>query len=80
MWAMFMLQATEGLPVQDFPVPPGIEFLEVDAYTGLPPTPSTPPTELIRVALLPAQRDAVMQKTGQAGQNTPQPEFDPLNY
>ncbi len=80
MWGMFMLRATEDAPELDFPVPPGIEFVEVDAYSGLPATPATPPTELIRVALLPSQVDAVMQKAGQGGQNTPEVQFDPLNY
>lgn len=80
MWAMFMMQATQGTPSQDFPVPPGIEFLEVDAYTGLPASRQTPSTQLIRVALLPAQVDAVRQKAGLAGENTPQPQFDPLDF
>ncbi len=80
MWGMFMMKAAEGMPELDFPVPPGIEFVEVDAYTGLPATATTPPVELIRAALLPSQRDAVMQKAGQGGRNTPEVQFDPLDF
>ncbi len=80
MWGMFMMKATEGSAEQDFPVPPGIEFLEVDAYSGMPSTPATPPTEPIQAALLPAQVDAVMQKAGQGGQNAPDVQFDPLEF
>ena len=80
MWGMFMMRAAEGTPELDFPVPPGIEFIEVDAYTGLPETPSTPPTELIRAALLPAQVDAVMQKAGRGAQSAPEVKFDPLDF
>ncbi|MBW7997438.1 MAG: PBP1A family penicillin-binding protein [Candidatus Glassbacteria bacterium] len=80
MWGMFMLKATEGAAGLDFSVPPGIDFLEVDAFSGLPPSPSTPPGELIRAALLPAQVDAVLQKAGRTGDNSPQPQFDPLDF
>ena len=80
MWGMFMMKAAEGAPELDFPVPPGIEFVEVNAYTGLPATATTPRVELISAALLPSQVDAVMQKAGQGGRNTPEVQFDPLDF
>lgn len=33
-WTDFMLKALEGEPVSDFPVPAGIEFIDVDTTTG----------------------------------------------
>jgi len=33
-WIDFMLEAHEGLPVEDFEVPPGIEFYNVNRRTG----------------------------------------------
>ena len=37
-WVDFMSKAVEGEPVNDFPIPSGIKFMEVDVATGLPPT------------------------------------------
>lgn len=34
-WTEFMKVAHEGLPVEDFPVPAGVEFYNVDRLTGL---------------------------------------------
>lgn len=34
-WIDFMLEAHEGLPVEDFEAPPGIEFFNVDRRTGV---------------------------------------------
>jgi len=79
-WAMFMLQATQGRSSQEFPVPPGIEFIEVDAYTGLPPSPANPPTELVTVPLLPEQLEAIRQKSSVGQTQAPSPAFDPLVY
>lgn len=33
-WTDFMLEAHEGLPIEDFEVPPGIEFYNIDRRTG----------------------------------------------
>lgn len=34
-WTEFMIRAHQGLPVEDFRVPPGVEFYNVDHLTGL---------------------------------------------
>jgi penicillin-binding protein 1A len=34
-WLAFMKGAHEGQPVQDFPIPPGIQLVRVDPTTGL---------------------------------------------
>jgi len=80
MWAMFMLKATQGRPRQDFPIPPGIEFAEVDAWTGMPATPETPAADRLRVALLADQLEALRQKSGLAEVSGPVPNFDPLKF
>ncbi len=41
-WTDFMLAAHRGLPVEDFPVPPGIVFVDVCAESGLLPTDRCP--------------------------------------
>lgn len=53
-WTDFMIEAHEGLPVRDFPVPGGVEFYNVDRQTGLAGGTyrevfidgATPPTEM----------------------------------
>jgi len=40
-WLSFMKAATKDKPVNDFPVPQGIEFARIDADTGKPATPFT---------------------------------------
>ncbi len=40
-WLSFMKAATKDKPVEDFPVPDGIEFARIDADTGLLATPYT---------------------------------------
>ena len=80
MWTIFMLKAAEGKPSQEFPIPPGIEFVTVDAWTGLPPSPLTPVSEAYRVALLPEQVEALRQKSGLQGSGEPAPAFDPLKF
>jgi penicillin-binding protein 1A len=34
-WTKFMIEAHRGLPVEDFKVPSGVEFYEIDRLTGL---------------------------------------------
>ncbi len=80
MWVMFMLKATEGRSSQDFPIPPGVEFIMVDAWTGIPPSHITPAVEPVRVALLPEQLEALRQKGSLGKTGTPVPDFDPLEF
>jgi penicillin-binding protein 1A len=39
-WLTYMKEAHKGLPVRDFPVPPGIVFARADPDKGLPATPN----------------------------------------
>ena len=80
MWAIFMLKAAEGKPSQDFPIPPGIEFATVDAWTGLPASPLAPVSEAYRVPLLPEQAEALRQKSGNPTGSEAAPAFDPLKF
>jgi 1A family penicillin-binding protein len=41
-WALFMQRALENLSYSDFPIPPGIEFVDVDPRTGSGPLPGGP--------------------------------------
>lgn len=41
-WALFMQHALVNRPYSDFPIPPGIEFVEVDPRTGAGPLPGGP--------------------------------------
>jgi len=75
-----MLKATEGRSGQDFPIPPGVEFVVVDAWTGIPPSSVTPAVEPVRVALLPDQLEALRQKGSLGETDTPVPDFDPLEF
>ena len=34
-WTEFMIGANEGLPIEDFDVPPGVEFYDINRSTGL---------------------------------------------
>ena len=36
-WTEFMIAAHEGLPIEDFDVPPGVEFYKINRSTGLAP-------------------------------------------
>jgi penicillin-binding protein 1A len=38
-WVAFMKKALEGMPPEEFPVPPGVEFRAIDRRTGLRATP-----------------------------------------
>ncbi|MBN1542484.1 PBP1A family penicillin-binding protein [candidate division KSB1 bacterium] len=42
LWARFMQQAVANSPYSDFPIPPGIEFVEIDPRTGAGPVPGGP--------------------------------------
>jgi len=52
-WVDFMKVALAGTPKEEFPVPDGMEWAEVDRYTGLVATSATQPTDLIRLAFKP---------------------------
>ncbi|MEA2063996.1 MAG: PBP1A family penicillin-binding protein [Gemmatimonadota bacterium] len=82
MWAMFMSRVTEGKPRQEFPIPPGIEFIEVDFRTGMPAsTAYTPSGFIMEVPLLPEQLDALRQKGALADTTAGSiPGFDPLEF
>jgi penicillin-binding protein 1A len=45
-WLDFMQTVLEGVPVSDFPVPPGIVFVNVDSKTGLRASPGSGDTVL----------------------------------
>ncbi len=81
MWGMFMLQVGQGRPMQDFPMPPGIELVEVDAITGAPVAFAPAGAETFTVALQPEQLEALRQRAGvgPAGYS-PLPIYDPLKY
>jgi len=40
----FMERACQGFPPVEFPIPPGIVFVEIDPTTGRPPTPQSTTT------------------------------------
>ncbi|MFZ5631745.1 MAG: transglycosylase domain-containing protein [Bacillota bacterium] len=46
-WNKIMSEAHKGLPVRDFPRPPGIVAATVDSKSGLLPGPNTPPNHLV---------------------------------
>lgn len=56
-WTEFMQGAGKFLPVRDFQVPPGIEFVKIDRNTGLLALPSCPQVvlEAFRSALAPTE-------------------------
>ncbi len=41
-WTLFMKRALAREPFADFPIPPGIEFIEIDPRTGTGPLPGGP--------------------------------------
>lgn len=49
-WRAFMQAALQGQPVQDFPVPEGVQFVDVCATTGTTPTAACP--RLVREVFL----------------------------
>jgi penicillin-binding protein 1B len=50
MWTRYMLAATAGEANEDFPLPPGISFAEVDEISGGLATPFCPPSLVQRMA------------------------------
>jgi penicillin-binding protein 1A len=52
-WVDFMKAALPGTPKEEFPVPDGMEWAEVDRYTGLVATSATQPTDMLRLAFKP---------------------------
>jgi len=52
-WVDFMKNALPGTPREDFPVPPGMEWADVDRYTGLVATSATQATDLVHLAFKP---------------------------
>ena len=81
MWTMFMSKVTEGKPRQDFPIPPGIEFIEVDSWTGIPVSSSFPAsTDRMSAPLLPEQFEVLRQKGTLADTVSYVPGFDPLEF
>jgi penicillin-binding protein 2D len=80
-WAMFMSKVTEGKPRQDFPIPPGIEFIDVDPWTGIPlASDSRAGAERYSVPLLPEQFEMLRQKGTLTDTTSYVPAFDPLEF
>ena len=52
-WVDFMKAALASTPREEFPVPEGMEWADVDRYTGLVATSATQPTDLVRLAFKP---------------------------
>ncbi|MBN2288593.1 MAG: PBP1A family penicillin-binding protein [Candidatus Glassbacteria bacterium] len=81
MWAMFLSKVSEGKPRQDFPIPPGLEFIEIDGWTGLPvPREPAPGTDSFAVPLLPEQFEVLRQKGALPDTASYTPAFDPLDF
>ncbi|WP_243335609.1 penicillin-binding protein 1A [Mesoterricola sediminis] len=54
-WTDFMKAALPSTPKEDFPVPDGMEWADIDRYTGLIATSATQATDLVRLAFKPGQ-------------------------
>ncbi len=52
-WVDFMKAALPSTPREEFPVPEGMEWADIDRYTGLTATSATQPTDLVRLAFKP---------------------------
>jgi len=52
-WVDFMKAALPSTPKEDFQVPEGVEWADVDKYTGLIATSATTPTDLVHLAFKP---------------------------
>jgi penicillin-binding protein 1A len=66
-WVAFMLKATQGMPIEQFPVPDNIEFRPIDPMTGLLAPEDSP--EIVIEAFAPNTspvRYAIEEKTPQA--------------
>jgi penicillin-binding protein 1A len=59
-WVDFMKVALPSTPKEEFPVPDGMEWADIDRYTGLVATSATQGTDLVRMAFKPGTvpRDA----------------------
>jgi len=79
-WALFMNKAVEGRPVQEFPIPPGIEFIDVNQWSGVQANESTPPSDRISAPLLPEQVGAVLGASGPADTTVDASALDTLQF
>jgi len=52
-WVDFMKAALPSTPREDFPVPDGMEWADIDRYTGLTATSATQATDLVHLAFKP---------------------------
>jgi penicillin-binding protein 1A len=52
-WVDFMRVALSTTPKEDFPVPDGMEWADIDRYTGLIATSATQPEDLLHLAFKP---------------------------
>jgi penicillin-binding protein 1A len=52
-WIDFMKAALPATPREDFPVPEGMEWADIDRYTGLIATSATQPIDLVHLAFKP---------------------------
>ncbi len=52
-WVDFMKAALPSTPKEDFPAPEGMEWVDVDRYTGLIATSATQPTDIVKLAFKP---------------------------
>lgn len=69
MWMDFMKVALSGKPVEDFPVPAGIEFVRIDADTGL--LPGEPTTRTITEAFVPGTAPTQVSQPTSIFESTP---------
>ncbi|MBI4912875.1 MAG: PBP1A family penicillin-binding protein [Acidobacteria bacterium] len=54
-WIEFMKAALQGTPKEEFPVPEGLEWADIDRVTGLKATGATPASERLHLAFKPGQ-------------------------
>jgi penicillin-binding protein 1A len=52
-WVDFMKVALPGTPKEEFPVPDGMEWADIDRYTGLVATSATQGSDIVRLAFKP---------------------------
>jgi len=52
-WIEFMKAALPATPKEDFPMPEGMEWADIDRYTGLTATSATQATDLVHLAFKP---------------------------
>ncbi|MBI5970387.1 MAG: PBP1A family penicillin-binding protein [Deltaproteobacteria bacterium] len=63
-WLKFMKEAVADMPVRNFPVPEGVEFVKVDSKTGEPAIAATPETifEVFKSGTGPKASSAVLKR------------------